>query len=299
MTFEALEILSIDLLDEQEQLVTSIRARARHLGIQLGWHYDLDLAWIASHLGQPEGLQVLDAGAGTGVMQWWLADRGAAVVSVDRLDRADLSGRFRLGYRVEGLRPRDLYSNWQVVPRRLRATDQPIGARLAGLARAILTTAIEPFHSKAPGTVTLYSANLDRLSNLQSDTFDAVISVSALEHNDLETLPSVVAELTRVLKPGGLFLATLAAARDADWYHEPSRGWCLTEASLRRMFALSAKCESNFGDYDVLLKKLRDSEILRDRLAPIFYESGDNGMPWGIWDPQYQPVGVRKRMLDG
>ena len=30
------------------------------------------------------------------------------------------------------------------------------------------------------------------------------------------------------------------------------------------------------------------------RLAAFYARSGDNGMPWGKWDPQYQPVGVCK-----
>jgi len=33
---------------------------------------------------------------------------------------------------------------------------------------------------------------------------------------------------------------------------------------------------------------------LRDHLAEFYFLSGDNGMPWGKWDPQYQPVGVCK-----
>ena len=33
---------------------------------------------------------------------------------------------------------------------------------------------------------------------------------------------------------------------------------------------------------------------LRDNLASFYFRSGDNGMPWGKWDPQYQPVGVCK-----
>ena len=34
--------------------------------------------------------------------------------------------------------------------------------------------------------------------------------------------------------------------------------------------------------------------VVRDNLARFYFQSGDNGMPWGKWDPQYQSVGVRK-----
>ena len=49
-----IEILSVDLLDEFSDLVDAIRHRASGLGIQLGWHYDLDLAWIVSQFEDPK-----------------------------------------------------------------------------------------------------------------------------------------------------------------------------------------------------------------------------------------------------
>ena len=292
---DRLEILSVDLLKDEVELVDSFRERARGLGIQLGWHYDLDLAWLGSQLDDPSTLRILDAGAGTGVLQWWLADRGAHVVTVDRLYRADLSGRFRLAYRVDGLRPEDLLPTRTLISYRISQADQSVGLRLKGALRATATTVLAPFRSKSPGRVTLYRQDLDNLADLKDESFDMVVSVSALEHNNLEDLPKVVAELLRVLKQDGLLLVTVPAARDEDWYHEPSRGWCFTEKTLRHVFALSPDCKSNFSEYDSLFLKIRESETLRRRLAPIFYRSGDNGMPWGNWDPQYQPVGVRKR----
>ena len=47
-------------------------------------------------------------------------------------------------------------------------------------------------------------------------------------------------------------------------------------------------------DHDELLNSLKSSTELREKLAQIYFQSGDNGMPWGKWDPQYQPVGVCK-----
>ena len=79
---------------------------SKELGIGLGWHYLLDLSWAAQHLAPLDrGMQVLNAGAGTGVMQWWLAEQGVNVISVDRSSRYDLPRQFRLRYLVEGWRP--------------------------------------------------------------------------------------------------------------------------------------------------------------------------------------------------
>ena len=104
----------------------------------------------------------------------------------------------------------------------------------------------------------------------------------------------MVRELVRTLKPGGILLATLGAARDADWFHAPSQGWNYTDASLRRLFGLPAETPSNYVRADELLAALKDCGELRDNLAPMYFQSGDNGMPWGKWDPKYQPVAVRK-----
>lgn len=295
-TGDCLEILSVDLLEEQAEIVESFRELASRLGIQLGWHYDLDLAWVGSQLGDLSGVRILDAGAGTGVLQWWMADRGAEVVSVDRLDRADLSGRFRLAYRIRGLRPDDLLPTWKLIPYRLSPTDRSLAARIRAALRAAATTLLEPIRPKAPGRVTLHRGDLDILPHLEDATFDVIVSISALEHNEVENIPGVVAELERVLKPGGLLLVTMSAARDDDWFHEPSASWCLTEDSLHRIFALSPESRSNFSEYDSLFEEIRASKTLQQRLAPMFYQSESSGMPRGIWDPQYQPVGVRKRI---
>ncbi len=120
------------------------------------------------------------------------------------------------------------------------------------------------------------------------------MAVSALEHNTPEGLQQVVVELMRVLKPGGKLIATLCAAPDQDRWHAASSGWCYTDASLRRLFFLPPETPSNYGHYDELFSALVSCTELRDHLAAFYFRSGDNGMPWGKWDPQYIPVGVCK-----
>jgi hypothetical protein len=88
--------------------------------------------------------------------------------------------------------------------------------------------------------------------------------------------------------------ATLGCAKDKDWYHESSQGWCYNEQTLRRIFDLKDDIPTNFDQYDELLKALRANKELEEDLASFYFRSGDNGMPWGKWDPQYQPVGICK-----
>jgi ubiquinone/menaquinone biosynthesis C-methylase UbiE len=288
---ERIEIPSADLLRSDRALADELRDVAQRTGMPLGWHYLLDLIWAARELDPKPGMRVLDAGAGTGVMQWWLAERGVDVLSVDRESRRDLPLRLRAMYPVRSLRPEDLAP----LPRpNLRQTLGRYWYALTG--RPTPSPGPPPPAPRAGarlGTVTISQQDLLSMPLVGDASVDAVVAISALEHNHPDELERCVAELLRVIRPGGRLIATLTAARAEDWFHEPSRGWCYSEPSLRRAFDLP-RCPSNYDRYDELLEVLRGSEELRSGLAQFYFESGENGMPWGVWDPKYQPVGVVK-----
>lgn len=287
---DTIEILSTDLLDEERQTVNELKRLARSLRLEFGWHYLLDLAWIIRHLGPPAGKRIMDAGAGTGVMQWYLAEQGADVLSVDRASRADLPLRFRRKYHAQGLRQGDLLPTSQVFKQKMRAPGK-LRVKIASQGRDLASfTQL----SRSAGRVTIYNQDLKNLTELSVGSLDAVVAVSALEHNSPQDLERVVEELLRVLRPGGVLLATLGASQDQDWFHSPSQGWCYSDASLRRCFKLTGDAPSNYDRYPELFTSLVNCAELRDGLASFYYRSGDNGMPWGKWDPQYQPVGVMK-----
>ncbi len=292
-TRDTIEILPVSLLDQHRKTAESLRSLASSLGIGLGWHYLLDLTWILAHREAWNGLTILDAGAGTGLLQWHLAGQGARVISVDRMSRADLPFRFRARYHVGGLRPQDLSRSSRLIAVNVSAAPSAAG-RFTRLARGLGGAAATGLSAKPAGRVTIYNQDLTALVDIPDESVDLVVSVSALEHNPPDALPKVVAELMRVLKKGGLLLATLGAARDTDWLHKPSHGWCYTEATLRQAFALQPETGSNYTEYDRLFAELVNCAELRDHLADFYFKSGDNGMPWGKWAPEYQTVGVRK-----
>ncbi|MEW5870900.1 MAG: class I SAM-dependent methyltransferase [Chloroflexota bacterium] len=287
----------MELLDQHRPLVQDLKQLAASLGLELGWHYLLDLTWIITglrqHLGTLQGKSIMDAGAGTGILQWYLAQQGAQVVSVDRLSRAALPLRFRKRFRVEGLRPADLLPADQTIRANLSQRGWALPA-LASQAKDWLSS--QQPTAPVSGQVILYNQDLAHLSDLADQSLDAVVAVSSLEHNTPEGLQQVVAEIHGVLKPGGALLASLVAARDQDTWHAPSSAWCYTDASLRRIFGLPANAPSNYEDYDKLFAALRDCAELRENLASFYFKSDQNGMPWGKWDPQYQPVGVYKTL---
>jgi len=293
---ERLELLSVSLLEQQHDLVEQMREISEVLGIGLGWHYLLDLPWAAQEIHARPEMLIIDAGAGRGAMQWWLAEQGTHVISVDRTSRATLPHRFRAAYQIIGLREEDLAN--LLLPLSLRDFLPPRYPRFWKNYPAKLRTSFKALsrqiERRGGGTVYVYNQDLRTMTDIQSNSVDAVVSISALEHNHPDELKACISELMRVLKPGGRLVATLAAARDNDWYHEPSKGWCYTESTLRDIFGLRPDCPSNYDQYDELFAALRDCTELRDNLADFYFRSGDNGMPWGVWDPKYHPVGVVK-----
>jgi len=290
---ENIEIPSVDLLDRNRDVVNKLWDVSRATRVEPGWHYLLDLTWIVENLGPVDGKQILDAGAGMGLMQWFLIEQGAAeVISADRGSRYDLPLVMRSRYKVRGLRPGDQGPAWNVLKGNVSRASG-IG-KLVYFLRGLVALAMIALPKRFSGKVLIYNQDLTSMPEIPDNSLDAVVAVSALEHNTPEGLQKAVAEIMRKLKPGGKLLATLCAGKDKDWFHEPSHGWCYTDSTLRKLFDLSADVPSNYDQHDELFYSLRNNAELRDKLARIYFQSADNGMPLGKWNPQYQPVGVCK-----
>ena len=289
---DRLELLPVTLLDSERERVDALKTLASQLKLEFGWHYLLDITWILRNVKQIHDRTIIDAGAGTGLVQWYLAEHGANVISVDRESREHLAMKFRRRYLIEGFRPEDLKqarTPTSTAGNSLKSTfaDRVDQARV-GIGQFTKT------RTSKPGKVMIFNQDLANLAGIENDSIDTVVAVSSLEHNSPDGLERVVAELMRVLKPGGALIATLGAARDEDWFHEPSQGWCYSESTLRRIFNISSETQSNYSEYDSLMEQLTINQELKDNLASFYFKSGNNGMPWGQWNPEYQPVGVCK-----
>jgi SAM-dependent methyltransferase len=292
-TQQKIELIGVDILDRQRPLVEELKTLAKSLGIALGWHYLLDLSWIISQLDVTPGTKVVDAGAGIGLMQWYLAGKGVEVISIDRASRLDLPLRLRANYKVKGMLNSDLKPAFITLVDNFR-NSSPFTEKAKGLLRDAYWVLNSGIMKKPAGSVTIYRHDLNSLDELADASVGAVVAVSSLEHNPPDELPGVVNELMRVIKPGGALLASLGAAQNQDWFHEPSKGWCYTAQTLCTKFSLPESVPINYAQYNPLFDQLINCRELKDHLADFYFHSGDNGMPWGKWEPQYQPVGVCK-----
>lgn len=299
----------IELIDPDAMLASPELALVRDFlrltrRTQIGWHYLTDLVWILRQARQwPAGSRVLDAGGGKGPLQYLLLELGFDVCNVDLTLpalRPPLMHRYRASRRTLGsFRPtpyRDHLENRQLPGVHLLAKQ----AMDSGPVRWLRDAGYGPAHAlwrrrngvapgTPPGRLEWVVGNLCAMPELADGMFDAVVSLSALEHVPRELLPGAIAEIGRVLRPDAAWAVTTSATdRERTWFHEPSKGWCFTPPDLAALFAATPPA----ADAGEILERYRRCEVLRDGLAGFYFRSGDNGMPWGAWEPAYVPAGI-------
>lgn len=309
---DIIEILDSDLVEKHGELLAFIDHWKTALDLTIGWHYDLDLIWIldnieALHL--PSGATILDAGAGNGLLQFLLAAKGYRVVSADFAER-DIpwaaSHIFRMSHQESPKYKSPEHRYQDFIDHRARPFDRARGARIMGhplrsirrlaeCARGLLHPIRwqEILHANAYGDIVYRTADFTNMAETPAGHYDCVVSVSAIEHNDSVAAKKAAQEFERVTKKGGALLITTSAARDTDTYLEFCQGWCFSRNTLAGIFSMP-EARDNYADYDRLLGKLVRNETIRKRIPRLYFENGDNGLPFGRYPPLYQPVGVRK-----
>lgn len=291
-----IELISVEILDQHRGLVNHLNNLNKTLALTSGWHYPMDWVWVISQLGDISGKTILDAGAGIGLLQWYLAQQGARVISVDRSDRTcvpfHLLKRFNVGGLTESDKPLSLNEILDITNGKTM-----LQKRIKALLRGSLGEIRSRFITikEAKGSVLLSQQDLKSLGNIRANSVDLIVSISALEHNEtIDDVKQVVQELMRKLKPGGRILATLPATNKKDWFFKPAYSWCFTEATLKEIFNFPNNTRTNYSQFDLIFKQLRDSKELKKNLSLRYYYSPNSGMPWGKWNPLYAPVGIVK-----
>lgn len=273
----------------------------------VGWHYVVDLTWIfdQAKTWRP-GSRILDVGGGAGPTQFLLAEMGMDVVNVDlnparsnlfaakRYNAAELTlaSANRNDY-VEHLQ-RNFSHRAVSVNRAIRVMAE--AAPVSWARNLIRTTSLDRwrreygFDRHRIGSLQLVRGDATQLTGIPDNHFDAVVSLSSIEHIPLERLPALLDEVDRVLRPDGkIALTTSATDRAETWFHEPSKGHCFSVDALQQLFGAAGEPGA---DAAAAMSSYRDCNYLRDHLAPFYFSSGENGMPWGVWQPQYFPVAL-------
>jgi len=289
---DSIELLPVSLIDEHRDIADMIHRKSAELKVGLGWHYLLDLIWIIKYIRKlPQGSVILDAGAGNGLLQFILADMGFRVISADFSERIvphTCLAQYNILHADSGRKYDNEYIRHLSTEFQARHHDNEPEAQPGVSVRDQIALCSQ-------GTIIYYRVDICAMEQIADASIDCVVSVSALEHNSQENLSAAVRELERVLKPGSAMLITVSATDKQDWYHDQSKGWCFTDTTLTQLFSLQ-RPRSNFDLFSRHFKELQSCSHLQRNLDPNYYRSGNNGMPWGKWDPRYQPVGIRKQV---
>ncbi len=267
----------------------------------IGWHYFTDIAWIHDKVKNwPRTFKVLDAGGGRGPIQFLLAEMGFDVTNVDLVHpHPPVAYRSRYGTRLRqlGSYTPTSYRQFLLTFSRHQGSKGAIKSvakfAFAGAIQSIMARrwrAKNALRGTHPGRIEWIEGNLCSMPEVPSQSFDAIVSLSALEHIPFEQLPQAHSEIRRVLKQEAPWAVTTSGTERKDtWYHAPSQGNCFSEKDLQKLFGASPFASQ---DPSRVLDTYRNCSFLREHLAPSYKRSGDNGMPWGKWNPSYIPVGL-------
>lgn len=312
---DLIELLDISLLEDDE-LLNEIDHWLKVFNWPNGWHYDLDIIWIVKQLENNNilpGATILDAGAGYGMTQFLLAARGYNIISLDFTQR-DYPKKARgifdieiiendfgpykseyMEYMTYGKSTNEFIHILKSVPTALFHPVKVI--RYLNKINKALKSYIANHNEKTKnhrkfGKIQFLRGTFNDIS-LEDNAVDALISISAFEHNMYEDMPSSINEFNRVLKNDGIMLITTSAARDKDWYQEASKGWNFTKKTLSSWFNVSN--ENIDFDYDIKYDGIINSKKLSDRLGDYYKNKENLTIPNGdIKNIEYIPVSIRK-----
>jgi|LakMenE01Jun11ns_1017448.scaffolds.fasta_scaffold9959053_5 ubiquinone/menaquinone biosynthesis C-methylase UbiE len=311
-------MLSYEFIDPEQQISSEdfkdVESFLKLTGrTQLGWHYITDLCWIYSKVKQwPKGLKILDGGGGSGPTQFLLAEMGFHVINID-LSLSEPPSAYKQRYRTElEILPSFSPTSYSEFLSSLNS-DSDSKFRFKKWIKSLpiynwynsikysdkysdLSTNSEKWRDSvglkevSMGSISWKIGNLRQLPEIPSDFFDGVVSLSSLEHIPTDILDEALQEINRILKPNALWAVTTSGTeKSSTWFHEPSNGYCFSSFDFEKRFG--AKPIEN-QDPSLILKRYSQCSYLKENLADFYKKSGRYGMPWGIWEPKYIPVGL-------
>ena len=247
-------MLKYEFIDPEEQITsddfnfveTFLKSTGR---TQIGWHYITDITWIYSRVKNwPHSTRILDAGGGHGPLQFLLAELGFDVTNIDMaLSKPPNAYAKRYSTRFYKL---PSYSSTSYM--HLIANQDTIKSRIRTMIkesiifRLIRSIGYKHIHDKwrnasnlrqvRIGSLQWIAGNLCDMPEIEDASFDAVVSLSALEHVPIDQLDGVITTISRVLKPSAEWAVTTSGTeRSRSWYHESSQGYCFSVTDIEKI----------------------------------------------------------------
>lgn len=314
-----IEPLDISLLNEKAEL-SLIDHWLGVLNWPNGWHYDLDIIWIIKKLkeaGIKPGSTILDAGAGLGVTQFILSALGYKIISLDFTYRENprfAKGIFNIKSKQDSFKGNDHeYMEFMTYGQKSGNKASESGHKLKKVLNLLsqpkyfIAVAEANIRSKfnihymleknknhsAYGEITFLRGTFNNIP-LPDQSVDALISVSAFEHNTYEDMPGSAIEFGRVVKTNGHIFVTTSLAKEKDWYFEAPKGWNLTAESLGKWFDISINQPVEF---DQNMQAIQSSTALKKRINDFYKFNQNCGLPYGdLSNAKYIPVGIIKQI---
>uniref|UniRef100_UPI00404738DC class I SAM-dependent methyltransferase n=1 Tax=Polynucleobacter sp. TaxID=2029855 RepID=UPI00404738DC len=282
-----IKLLNASLLNSKEK-IAELTYWLRVMHRPNGWHYDLDHIWVIDELeklGILPGATILDAGAGQGILQYLLSARGYKVISLDFSTRKKPLRSLGI-FNIVGQGDANINYKHPYMNIINYGIDSPISIlkkinisvvknfpivyeRLSRFLISTICYGYERFFVNHVnyGDIVYLRAPFHEIP-LRSESVDAVISISAIEHADIKLFDKNIKEMMRVLCPGAPLLLTTSATHSKDnEYHNKSSGWCFSLLWFKKYYP-------NFiyeFDFNNCIHSLLNSEIFLRRLDPYYY----------------------------
>jgi len=248
-----LKILSPKTVNLSRSNAVKLRLLSLALGRPQGWHYYYDQSEIIDLVKINGRGTVLDAGAGFGIIQFFLASSGYDVTSLDYSIRK-FPRYYGLLYRFDYLSNEgfDYHHDYQefikykiALKQRLKKLFRPMESLyyILGIIAQIIVFGFlvvsRLFTLKKRPVIRVIRASFDEIP-FEDSSFDNIISVSALEHSDPKNWKKVVQECRRCVKVDGrIIITTSGTSNIEDSWDEPTKSTLFSEKSVNEVFGSS------------------------------------------------------------
>lgn len=293
-----IELLDTDLLNNKDA-INEVYYWIKMFIAEVGWHYPLDLIWQYNKimaLNLPKGSTILDAGAGNGMMQFILAGNGYNIISVDFSGRKLPILQSFLFNMSNGIIKKfnNEYTEYLATNKKINFGKVLNMIKLFFINFSWVYLFLGFFKKKDYGFIKYIQAEFSDLSFIPSNSIDAIVSTSAIEHNpNHESLKRGICEFNRVLKPNSAMFVTTSATIKECIFDKPTKGYFYDEKTLVDIFQLT-NYKSNYSSFSEIYDKIFSCDFLKKNMAYAYKNNPNGGLPFGIWNPKYLPVGIIK-----